>query len=243
MQAALRQATPAAERITTVVNAHANGDHCYGNALVADAEIVASSACAREMTDVPPSVLAAFRTPPPTWASSGLRKCAASAGSPFEGIELVCLVEVGPAHTRRDVIVHLPDRSVVFTGDVVFHGGHPRRVVGPGDELDRGLRPAPAPRRGAHRGTRHGAVADLGVVAALKGYFEHLTGEARRCYDAGLGPREAARAVKLGPYRSWSEPERRAVNVNALYRDFGADVAAEVVRLFTDMAALAQPGH
>ena len=26
--------------ITTVVNTHANGDHCYGNALVGEAEIV-----------------------------------------------------------------------------------------------------------------------------------------------------------------------------------------------------------
>jgi glyoxylase-like metal-dependent hydrolase (beta-lactamase superfamily II) len=31
----LRQATPAAGRIGTVINTHANGDHCYGNALVA----------------------------------------------------------------------------------------------------------------------------------------------------------------------------------------------------------------
>ena len=40
------------------------------------------------------------------------------------------------------------------------------------------------------------------------------------------------------------EPTRtRAVNVNALYRDFGADVASHVVTLSTEMAALAQPGH
>jgi hypothetical protein len=93
----------------------------------------------------------------------------------------------------------------------------PRRVVGPGDELDRGLRPAPA-LDGVHTVVPgHGPVTDLGAVAALKGYFEHLTGEARRCDDAGLGPREATRAVKLGPYQSWSEPERLAINVNAPY--------------------------
>ena len=38
----LRAASPAAARIGTVVNTHANGDHCYGNQLVAGAEIVAS---------------------------------------------------------------------------------------------------------------------------------------------------------------------------------------------------------
>ena len=35
MLAAMRRVTPAAEHIGTVVNTHANGDHCYGNALVA----------------------------------------------------------------------------------------------------------------------------------------------------------------------------------------------------------------
>ena len=34
MLAAMRRATPAAERIGTLVNTHANGDHCYGNSCV-----------------------------------------------------------------------------------------------------------------------------------------------------------------------------------------------------------------
>ncbi len=55
MLAVMRRATPAADRFDTVVNTHANGDHCYGNSLVAGAEIIASTACAREMVEVPPS--------------------------------------------------------------------------------------------------------------------------------------------------------------------------------------------
>ena len=46
--------------IGTVVNTHANGDHCYGNQLVGGAEIVASSATAHEMTEVPPAMMAAL---------------------------------------------------------------------------------------------------------------------------------------------------------------------------------------
>src|SRR5215203_2510754 len=48
----------AAAPIGTVVNTHANGDHCYGNELVASAEIVASKAAAEEMGHVPPTLLA-----------------------------------------------------------------------------------------------------------------------------------------------------------------------------------------
>ena len=50
--------------IGTVVNTHANGDHCYGNELVTDAVIVASTATAEEMAEVPPSMLAALNQAP-----------------------------------------------------------------------------------------------------------------------------------------------------------------------------------
>ena len=43
----------------------------------------------------------------------------------------VHLIEVGPAHTDGDVIVHVPDAGVVFTGDILFHGGHPIVWSGP----------------------------------------------------------------------------------------------------------------
>ena len=50
--------------IGTVVNTHANGDHCYGNSLVGGAEIVASTATADEMHHVPSSLLAALNADP-----------------------------------------------------------------------------------------------------------------------------------------------------------------------------------
>ena len=89
MLAALRQATPAAERITTVVNTHANGDHCYGNALVADAEIVASATCAAEMDDLPASLLAAFMRAAPDMGDSGAFLLDIFGAYHFDGIELV----------------------------------------------------------------------------------------------------------------------------------------------------------
>ena len=50
--------------IGSVVNTHANGDHCYGNVLVRDAEIIASAATAHEMAEVPPAMLAALNKAP-----------------------------------------------------------------------------------------------------------------------------------------------------------------------------------
>src|SRR5713101_222134 len=54
----MRKSVPAAAHIDMVVNTHANGDHCYGNQLVADAQIIASKHTAEEMTELPPPVFA-----------------------------------------------------------------------------------------------------------------------------------------------------------------------------------------
>jgi cyclase len=43
-----------------VVNTHADGDHCWGNELVAQAEIISSEACYDEMQELPPATLMSF---------------------------------------------------------------------------------------------------------------------------------------------------------------------------------------
>lgn len=49
----MRRAEPAM-RLGTVVNTHANGDHCWGNQEVAGTRIVATQKAAHEMRDLPP---------------------------------------------------------------------------------------------------------------------------------------------------------------------------------------------
>ena len=41
------------------------------------------------------------------------------------------LIEVGPAHTRGDTLVHVPGARVLFTGDILFSGAHPIAWAGP----------------------------------------------------------------------------------------------------------------
>src|SRR5215204_1380595 len=57
-------ARTSAAPIDVVVNTHANGDHCYGNELVAGAEIISSTATAEEMAEVTPSLLAGLNSAP-----------------------------------------------------------------------------------------------------------------------------------------------------------------------------------
>ncbi|HEX4864946.1 MAG TPA: MBL fold metallo-hydrolase [Acidimicrobiales bacterium] len=251
----LKRVSSSADRIGTVVNTHANGDHCFGNALFDGAEIIASQACAEEMVDVPPSRLAELMRAAPNLGSTGefLRRIFGPFS--FEGIELlpptrtfegeldlrvgdrtVSLIEVGPAHTRGDVVVHLPAESVVFTGDILFHGGHPIVWAGPVANwigaCEKVLELGPAVIVPGH-----GPLAEASAVEALRSYFEWLTSEARARYDAGMPVLDAALDIALDEYESWTERERLAVNVQALYRDFGAVELEEPLRLMATMAS------
>lgn len=240
---AMRRAEPAAtRRIGTVVNTHANGDHCYGNALVEGAEIVASRATALEMAHMPAAVLAGVSEGLGR-EDSALGRFVARAFGPFAfsevgetklptrtfekflslavGDRAVDLFEVGPAHTRGDVIVHVPDADCVFTGDILFCEGTPIVWEGPVANwiaaCDRILALEPSlvvP--------GHGPITDVRGVEAMRAYFVWLAREARARFDAGLDPLAAARDIPLGEFADWSDPERIVVNVDTLFREFGA---------------------
>jgi cyclase len=257
MLEAMRHTTPAAREIGTVVNTHANGDHCYGNSLLGDAEIVASTRCAEEMGALPPSSMAAMLRAAPDLGQAGAFLARIFAPFSFDDIPLtlptttfegrldldvggrrVSLLEVGPAHTAGDVIVHLPDEDVVFTGDILFHGGHPIVWEGPVANwmaaCDRilELRPTVVV-------PGHGPLATTAAVEDLRGYFAYLGVEARARFDGGMTALEAARDVDLGPYAGWSEPERLVANIHALYREFGSDAPGDALTLMGEMAELA----
>jgi cyclase len=253
---AMRPITAAGCPIATVVNTHCNGDHWFGNSLVRSAEIVASRRCAEEMADQSPP-----QTNPlsPSIDSEGvlgtfIRRVLGPFS--FAGIELVRptrtfegeldlrvgdrivrLLEVGPAHTAGDVVAYLPGEQVMFTGDILFHRGHPIVWSGPVASwitaCDRilGLGPTTIV-------PGHGPLASLAAVSDLKAYFAYLTTESRMRFDAGMTPLEAARDIDLAPYRDWGEGERVVANIHALYRDFGASAPAPIT-VMEDMASLA----
>ncbi|HEX9259836.1 MAG TPA: MBL fold metallo-hydrolase [Acidimicrobiales bacterium] len=244
--------------IATVVNTHANGDHCYGNQLVTGAEIIASTAAAVEMREVPPSMLAALNKAP---GELGELFRSFFGEFDFEGIEPVLpsrtfdhrlqlevggksvdLFEVGPAHTRGDVLVHVPSEQVVFTGDILFIGGTPIVWAGPlsnwvaACDLILGLDcEAVVP--------GHGPVTDKSGVVQVRDYLSFVEAEAASRHAAGMDAWDAARDIALGTFGEWGERGRIAVNVEAVYRELDpAHRSPDVVEMFTRMAAIERGG-
>ena len=86
----------------------------------------------------------------------------------------------------------------------------------------------------------HGPITDKHGVAQVRHYLQYVRDQARARYDAGLSAFDAARDIELSEYSAWSDPERIAVNVDSLYREFSGDQAAtDIVELFARMAELA----
>lgn len=245
--------------IATVVNTHANGDHCYGNALVDDAEIVSSSATAKEMEDVPPSLLAALNNDD---GAAGELFRSFFGEFEFDGIELrlpdrtfdgrleidvggrtVELIEVGPAHTRGDTIAVVPDAGVVYTGDILFIGGTPIVWAGPlsnwvaacdlmlGMDTDTVV-------------PGHGPVTDKTGVTTVRDYLSFVDREATERHAHGMDAFDAARDIASAvgaseDFAQLGEFGRIAVNVEAVYRQLDPEhETPDVVEQFRRMAAI-----
>jgi len=220
-----------------VVNTHHNGDHCWGNQLFTGAEIIGHRLCAaafdkespelmqqlRDARDLPDPGLAAFAealreydfsgielTPPTTLLDQRL-------DLDLDG-EPVEIVYVGPAHTLGDVIVHLPRRRVVFTGDILFRLCTPIGWEGTFANwiaaLDHIIALDPevvVP--------GHGPVCGSEGPREMKEYLQYVRAEAAASFAQGRDALEAAKHIDLGPYAGWSEPERLFFNVERAYRE------------------------
>jgi len=154
------------------------------------------------------------------------------------GDKRVELINVGPAHTGGDVLVHVPADRTVFTGDILFIEGHPIIWAGPTQNwIDACRLIAGLDVETVVPG--HGPITDKRGARAVQAYLEYISREARARFDAGMDSFEAAQDISLSDYASWGDAERIAVNVATLYREFsGDDQPANIGALFAQMAAL-----
>lgn len=242
-----------------VVNTHSNGDHCWGNQLFPDAEIIGHRLCAAGFGKESPAMLQAVRDS----ASSSDGALAALgrklADWDFRGIELcppnrliedrlvldldgvaVELLYVGPAHTAGDVIVHLPRERIVFTGDILFRRCTPIGWEGTYDNWIAALDRIVALDPGVIV-PGHGPLCGVEGPKEMKSYLEYVRSESKRFFEAGSSALEASKRIDLGPYADWTEPARLVFNVERAYRELRGepfDAPIDAVALFREMYEL-----
>jgi len=208
--------------VRTLINTHHHGDHTYGNYLFGGATIVAHERCRDGvLASGLPANLGVW-----TDVDWGIPELAppfltyADAVTVWSG-DLKCDVRyVGmPAHTTNDSLIWLPDRSVLFAGDLAFSGGTPfllmGSVEGAIEVLERVVRPLGA----LTIVPGHGPVSGPAVIDEMLGYLRFVLDVARRGMAAGLSPLDAAREADLGEYGDLLDSERIVGNLHRAYAE------------------------
>jgi cyclase len=208
--------------VRTLVNTHHHGDHTFGNSLFTGATIVAHERAREEMLAFGPP------RPLPFWSPVDWGELVLT--PPFltyvDGVtiwsdELRCEVRhVGTAaHTTNDSIVWLPERSVLFAGDLLFNGGTPFLLMGSVSGAIKVLTDVVAPLGARTIVPGHGGVSGPELIADVLGYLRFVTETAKQGKAAGLSPLEAAREVDLGRYAGLLDAERIVGNLHRAYAE------------------------
>jgi cyclase len=217
--------------VRTLINTHHHGDHTHGNCLLPLATILGHPLCREEVLKTP--------FPPYPGAWSAVEWGNLEPTPPFVTFEgqltlwvddlRVELHSVGtPAHTTNDVVVWIPERSVLFSGDLVFVGGTPFVAMG---SLSGSMAALDWLRKlGAKTLVPgHGPVSTTAAIDDVQEYLRFIQDTARRGKRAGLAPLELARQTDLGRFAELTDSERLVGNLYRAYAELdGAAPGAEI---------------
>lgn len=221
--AAIASVTP--NPITLLVNTHHHADHTHGNYLFPDAAIISHTSCRDVMmaTGIP-DYRSAF--PSVEWGDLQFR----APDITFEGSTKIYLDEIEielfdlgfVAHTEGDILAWLPGNGVLFTGDLIFHGGTPFALFGSVQGTLEALKVIEA--KGAEvivpgHGPAFSGSEIEEVLTSQRTYFEFVQETAAQGVRFGRSPVEQALTTDLGEFEHLTDSERLAGNLHIAYRE------------------------
>lgn len=222
--AAMRAVTTQPVRV--LLNTHHHGDHNHGNYLFPSAAIVAHESCRTEAVEA--GLIGMLMFPDVQWGDIQVKPAFVTFADRVtvwaDDTAIEC-VHIGPAHTTNDVYAWIPDRRVLFTGDLVFNRVTPLAlqgtITGWLDALDhlRALAPeivVPG----------HGPVGGPESIDSVAGYLRFVQRLAAEAEAAGVGALDAAGGADLGEYAEWPDAERLVMNLHRAMSELRGDPAA-----------------
>jgi cyclase len=212
--------------VRTLVNTHHHGDHTHGNYLTWPATILAhdntrpamiASGIAHNEAVFGPHDWGDLRLAPPTLTFADHVHL-------YAGELPVELHYIGmAAHTTGDVLAWLPERRVLFAGDLVFNGGTPFVVMG---SVSGALATIERLRSfGADVVVPgHGPICGPEAFDIHERYYRFVQKVAEDARASGTSALEAARQVDLGEFAELTDSERIVGNLHrALYELAGGE--------------------
>ena len=231
--------------IRLAVSTHHHGDHTHGNSLLPVGVPIVAHEGTREairadtiIDGCPP-----LWSPVPDWGAVSRRLPTIAVSDQvtlFTGQRRIEVRHPGfTAHTVGDVVAHLPEQGVLFTGDLLFNQVTPLifmgSLAGALRSLDwlAGFEPSVVV-------PGHGPViegADLaGVLATHERYYRLIEAAARDGIADGLSPLDAARQVDLGEFAGLPDAERVVLNLHRAYAE-ATGGEFDLIGSFTDAIA------
>jgi cyclase len=226
-----------------LVNTHHHGDHTNGNCLLPFTTVIGHERCREEILKtgmrhyegVFESVEWGDLVPVPPFVTFDHRLDVYVDDLKVELIHLT-----SAAHTTSDVVAWIPERRVLFSGDLIFNGGTPfvvmGSVAGSLEALSRVMELEPeviVP--------GHGAPGGIEMVADCGAYLRWIQQSAEQAVAAGLTPLEAARDLGFGDFGHLLDPERLAGNLHRAFAECHGARPGEPIDLiaaFGDMITL-----
>jgi cyclase len=217
--------------VRTLINTHHHGDHTHGNCLLPLATIIGHPRCREEILNTP--------FPPPAGLWTNVEWGDLHPEPPFVTFDDHLTVWVDdlrvelhavptPAHTTNDIVAWIPQRSVLFTGDLLFVGGTPFVPMGSVSGSLRALDWL----RSFNAQTLvpgHGPVSRASAIDNVEDYLHFVQDAARRGKMAGLTPLDMARQIDLGRFAELSDAERIVGNLYRAYAELdGAEPGAPI---------------
>jgi cyclase len=212
---------PGGRPVHTLINTHHHADHTFGNfVLPPETTIVGHRRARDEVIATGTGIAAAFQGP--DWGEIQISPpflCFEDRLSLFIDDLEVELIHFGTAaHTTNDIVVWIPERGVLFSGDLIFKGGTPfalqGSVAGWAETLEK-LRDL-----GAETIVPgHGPICGPEAIDEVAAYLAFLQQTAREGFEAGLEPLELASPTDLGPFASLTDPERIVGNLHRAYSE------------------------
>ena len=222
LKSAIERTTPGP--VSTLINTHSHLDHVFGNYVFGPGvTIVGHERCREEIVASADTIKerAASLFLAVDWGDITITAPTLTFDaqiSLYVDDLRVELIAVAPAHTTNDVVVWVPDRKVLITGDIVFKGGTPfalgGSIVGWLSALER------VRALGAETVIPgHGPVCGPEALDDVAAYLRFVQEVARSGFETGAAPLDVAREADLGRFGEWTDPERLVGNLHRAYSE------------------------
>lgn len=206
--------------IRTLINTHHHGDHTHGNyVFLPAATIIGHEKCREEVIAAGLATKGLF--PGVDWGEIVVAPPVVTFQdrlNVYVDDLRVELMFVGPAHTTNDIVAWIPERRVLFTGDVVFNQGTPFAMMGSIagwlEALER-LKALDV----ATVVPGHGPVCGPEVFGEVADYLRLVQDAARKGFEAGHTPLETAYETDLGRFAGLLDRERLVGNLHRAFSE------------------------